>query len=162
MPGSWVLRVPSMLLAAVALVVATTGSAAAHGGGPSLEVVPNRLTAGDSTTVYGDDLSPDVSGILHLLTARGELVVGRATMGPDGHFTQAIHVPGDLPPRIYELRLTDDTGLTFSTFVTVEVAADGEPVLPRLVAAIAGASVAIGALIWVFRSRPRAKPRNTV
>jgi hypothetical protein len=143
-------------LAALLLSAVAAASVSAHGGAPILEVVPSSVAAGDSVTVYGDDLSPDVAGTFHLLTARGELPVARADIASDGHLTVAMQVPGDLPPRIYELRMTDDLGIQISTFITVEdqTAADDGSLL-RLVVAIAGAAIAIGVLIWALRSRAR-------
>jgi hypothetical protein len=121
------------------------------------------VAAGESVTVYGDDMSPGVPGLLHLLTADGELLVGRADIGPDGHLIAAIQVPADLPPRVYELRLTDDLGLTFSTFITVVgAAAEGEPALALRFLAVAGAMLAIGMLAWAIWPRSSRRPRRPV
>jgi hypothetical protein len=148
-PGSRLLRAVPLAIAVV--IAAIAGPASAHGGAAALEATPSRVTAGGSLTVFGDDLSPSVSGLVHLLTARGDILVGRAEMDADGHLQLPIQVPADLPPRIYELRLTDDLGIVVSTFVTVEESAADDGGLLRLVVAAIGAAVALGVLIWALR-----------
>jgi hypothetical protein len=149
LPGFRLLRAVPLAMALV--IAAIAGPASAHGGASALEAIPSRVAAGGFLTVFGDDLSPSVSGLVHLLTARGEVLVGRAEMDAEGHLRLPIQVPADLPPRIYELRLTDDLGIVVSTFVTVEESAADDGGLLRLVVAVTGAAVAIGVLIWALR-----------
>ena len=86
-----------------------------------------EASAGDQVTVFGEDLEPRAEMTLHLLTADGDELVGEPMTDDQGHFSFALTLPADLAERVYELRLTDSSGATSSTFVTVvgpETAAD--------------------------------------
>lgn len=111
-------------LAAVsaAILLAGLGTIApvsAHGGDAGIEVRPAQASAGDEVTVFGEDLEPSTLMALHLLTARGDELMGEPMTDEAGHFTLRLSLPEDLTERVYELRLTAPSGQTSSTFLTI-------------------------------------------
>ena len=150
-----------LLLSAPAIVPAV---AQAHGGEPAISAFPAQAAAGGELTVFGEDLEPDASMQLHLLTAEGNLLVAEPRTDAAGHFTAKVTLPDTLTERTYELRLTAPTGASTSTFVTVvrsdTGAADRNPSTPSnsstgILTAAVLTLAGIGLLILALRRTTR-------
>lgn len=114
------LRLLPLSLALWVLVgLGATAPVGGHGGETEIEAVPAEATGGDQVTVFGEDLEPSAIMALHLLTADGDELVGEPMTDEQGHFSFAFTLPTDLSERVYELRLTDPSGATTSTFIMV-------------------------------------------
>ena len=108
------------MLVALVLVALSDGLVVAHGGGgPGLEVVPNRVVPAETVSVLGEELEPLASVQVDLLTAAGDQRVIDTDADEDGHFVESLVVPAELAARVYELRATDGAGVVVSTYLTV-------------------------------------------
>src|ERR687898_1729171 len=77
----------------------------AHGGEAGILVFPAEAPIGATVTVFGEDLAPDTTLELYVLTAVGEVLIGEPMTDEIGHFSFEWTLPADLAPRVYELRL---------------------------------------------------------
>lgn len=151
------------------LWAAWPATAAGHDGEPAVDVLPNRAQPGDAVRLVGDDLQPGEMLELRLLTADGELELGRSEVTSEGHVDTTFTVPS-LDPRIYELRVTDAAGLAISTYLTIPGPDDLAPeppaggFLPAIVLGIVGLAVLVVALTGTSgrrRREGRGRPRTS-
>jgi hypothetical protein len=152
---------------ALVLVVLSQSIAGAHGGdGPRIEVVPNRVSAGDTVWLHGEDLEPLAVVRVDLLTAAGDEPILQVKADHEGHLVESLIVPVDLVPRIYELRATDGAGTAVSTYLTVEAApanAGGDSAAASSASVLAlGGLVAMAAAVFLVAVllRRRGQPRT--
>ena len=154
-----------LLLSASAILPAVAG---AHGGEAGISAFPAQAPAGGELTVFGEDLEPDASMQLHLLTAEGDLLVAEPRTDAAGHLTANVTLPETLTERTYELRLTAPTGASTSTFVTVvrsdTGAAERNPSTPSIssIGVLAAAVLALAGLgLLILALRRTARERRT-
>lgn len=111
----------AVLLALGVCILAATG-AAAHGGEPSIVIVPGRVPVGGTGTLFGDGLDATSEVAIELVTAEGPLVVAQARTDEDGHLATEFLLPDHLGPRYYEVRVRVATRQVVTSSLEVEAA----------------------------------------
>lgn len=111
------------VLLAVGVAVLAITDVAAHGGEPSIVIVPGRVTVGGTAMLFADELDATAEVAVELVTPDGPLVVTRARTDDAGHLSIQVQLPAHLGPRYYEVRVRVATGQVVTS--SLEVVATG-------------------------------------
>jgi hypothetical protein len=110
---------PSALLLALLWLAFVVPASGHEGEGPSLDLLENRVLAGQQVRVFGDDLGPNDTVVLEL-SAFGEVhPLGAATTDGDGHLEAEVVVPSAVRDGYAELRATTTSGSIAAIWILV-------------------------------------------
>jgi hypothetical protein len=155
----------STLVATVALLAGGPNPVLGHAGGqPFLHVPADHLVPGQSFPVVAADLGPNTTVTFTLAAPGGELTLGTAVAGPDGHFETTLVLPATVPAGYLQLVALTADGTSANTWLRVGAGSDAaipspgaifEWLDPSLIALVAIALIV--AVVMVLRAR-RTRP----